>query len=108
MKGGILIFILFFAEEPNATIAPMPEVIGVSSLGGVDTKSHGQLYLVLGAVIAGLTLLLTLAIAICICYKRSAPHDDQGSCKHFPYASMYLRRESAFCLYITSHFFPTH
>uniref|UniRef100_T1IAC2 Interference hedgehog n=1 Tax=Rhodnius prolixus TaxID=13249 RepID=T1IAC2_RHOPR len=55
-------------REPNATIAPNPEVIGVSSLGATDKSSHGQLYLVLGAVFTGLTLLLSLAGAICICY----------------------------------------
>ncbi|XP_073980733.1 interference hedgehog-like isoform X3 [Rhodnius prolixus] len=66
-------------REPNATIAPNPEVIGVSSLGATDKSSHGQLYLVLGAVFTGLTLLLSLAGAICICYRRSVAHGDHES-----------------------------
>ncbi|KAK9512348.1 hypothetical protein O3M35_000794 [Rhynocoris fuscipes] len=66
-------------REPNATSAPIPEVIGVSNLGTTDKSSHGQLYLVLVAVITGLTLLLTLAGAICICYRRSMAHGDHDS-----------------------------
>lgn len=64
-------------KEQNATTTPMPEVVGVSGLG--EKSSHGQLYLVLGAVIAGLTLLFTLAGAICICYRRSSSTQDHGS-----------------------------
>ncbi|KAL1138634.1 hypothetical protein AAG570_008697, partial [Ranatra chinensis] len=64
-------------KEPNATAAPVPEVIGMSGLDRIETSSHSQLYFVLGAVTSGLTLLLTLAVAICICYRRSIANDDQ-------------------------------
>ncbi|XP_014257268.1 interference hedgehog-like isoform X2 [Cimex lectularius] len=63
-------------REANATEAPVPDVIGISGISSTEKTSHGQLYLVLGTVIAGLTLLLTLAVAICICYRRSINSDD--------------------------------
>ncbi|XP_014290783.1 interference hedgehog [Halyomorpha halys] len=61
-------------KEINATTAP--EVVEASGLG--DKSSHGQLYLVLGAVISGLALICTLAGGICICYRRSAAQQDHG------------------------------
>uniref|UniRef100_A0A146KQA7 Interference hedgehog n=2 Tax=Lygus hesperus TaxID=30085 RepID=A0A146KQA7_LYGHE len=61
---------------PNATDAPPPDILPPTMPS--EKISHGQLYLVLGAVIAGLALLLTLAGAICICYRRSSSLEDHN------------------------------
>ncbi|CAB0010162.1 unnamed protein product [Nesidiocoris tenuis] len=63
-------------KPPNTSDKP-PEVTKGPVMPG-DKVSHGQLYLVLGAVIAGLALLFTLAGAICICYRRSSSHEDHN------------------------------
>ncbi|XP_075233056.1 interference hedgehog-like isoform X2 [Lycorma delicatula] len=65
-------------KEPNATVAPEQENNVNDNLGTTNSDSgSGQLYVVLGAALAGLALLFTLILLICLCNKnRSNGNND--------------------------------
>ncbi|XP_039293239.1 interference hedgehog [Nilaparvata lugens] len=60
-------------KEPNATVVVEPDEKGFDGTGlrpHPAVHSNGQLYVVVGSVLAGLALLCTLVLLICICNKH--------------------------------------
>ncbi|RZF47790.1 hypothetical protein LSTR_LSTR006054 [Laodelphax striatellus] len=59
-------------KEPNATVVTETESESFDVGLRPNAGSNGQLYVVIGSVLAGLALLFTLILLICICNKHRA------------------------------------
>lgn len=82
--------IVLFTGE---TTAPPPQVIEAGPSVITDTgSSHSQLYMVLGAVLGGLGLLLTLFLIVFLCNRHNQQSQDGSlNTSHVPHGKHQLQ-----------------